>query len=339
MVTIKDLAAHTGVSPTTISNVIHGKSSRVSAETVEKVNAAIKELGYTPNMSARSLVSKSSKLIVFINHVKTRSDSNMMEDPFMSTLIGVIERTLRKNGYYLMLRNVHTVEELTNFLQNWNVDGLFLTGIFRDSFYEMLSGYPAPTVLIDSYIQQKNIYNVGLEDFRGSHLATTHLIEHGHRRIAYASPFLRDGGVLQERFLGYKAALMEHQIPFDQSLLFEYEMDTVSSCHAAAADIAAHRDITGVVASADQLAIGIMSGFHKVGVRVPEDISIVGFDDISFSQMVYPPLTTIHQNIYQKAETAVNIMLELLRGEKPEASNVILPVSLTERQSVRTINS
>ena len=158
MVTIKDIAARTGVSATTISNVIHGRSGRVSAETVEKVNAAIKELGYTPNMSARALVSKSSKVVAFINHVVTRDNSNMMEDPFLSSSIGVIESELRRNGYFLMLRTVRTVEELANFLQNWNVDGLFLTGIFHDSFYDALSSYSIPAVLLDSYVRQKNIY-------------------------------------------------------------------------------------------------------------------------------------------------------------------------------------
>ena len=334
MVTIKDLAAYTGVSATTISNVIHGKSNRVSAETVAKVNAAIKELGYTPNMSARSLVSKSSRVIAFINHVITRDNSNMMEDPFLSSSIGVIESELRRHGYYLMLRTVRTSEELANFLQNWNVDGLFLTGVFHDSFYDSLSSYTIPTVLLDSYVRQENIYNVGLEDFKGSHLATSHLIRHGHKRIAYASPFMKDGGVLQERFLGYKAALMEHNIPFDPMLLFEYEMDTVESCHAAAADIASHKDVTAVVAAADQLAIGIMGGLHAQGLRVPEDISIIGFDDIQMSQMVIPPLTTIHQDMYEKAQTAVRIMLQLLEGTEPVDSNVILPISLTERGSV-----
>lgn len=337
MVTIKDIAKYTGVSCTTISNVIHGRSNRVSQETIEKVNAAIRTLGYTPNMSARTLVSKSSRVIGFINHVITRDDSNMMEDPFHSSAIGVIESKLRHNGYYLMLRTVKTTDELIGFLQNWNVDGLFLTGIFNDTFFDALSSFQVPLVLIDSYVRQPCVYNVGLEDFKGSYLATKHLAEKGHRRIAYASPFMKDGGVLQERFLGYKAALTDSNIAFDPSILFEYEMDSVASCHAAADAILARGGITGVVTSADQLAIGIMSGLHARGVRIPEDISIVGFDDIPMCQMVTPPLTTIHQDMKQKAQTAVDFMLQLLEGETPEQSNIILPVSLTERQSVRSL--
>lgn len=337
MVTIKDIAKYTGVSCTTISNVIHGRSNRVSQETIEKVNSAIRVLGYTPNMSARTLVSKSSKVIAFINHVITRDDTNMMEDPFHSSAIGVIESKLRENGYYLMLRTVKTTEELISFLQNWNVDGLFLTGIFHDNFFDALSAFHIPIVLIDSYVRQPNVYNVGLEDFQGSYLATKYLAEKGHKRIAYASPFMKDGGVLQERFLGYKAALTDSNIPFDPSILFEYEMDSVASCHAAADAIAAHKDITSLVTSADQLAIGIMSGLHALGIRVPDDISIIGFDDIPMCQMVTPPLTTIHQDMKLKAQTAVEFMLQLLEGDNPEQSNIILPIRLTERQSVRSL--
>lgn len=337
MTTIKDIARYTGVSCTTISNVIHGRSNRVSQETVKKVNDAIRTLGYTPNMSARTLVSKSSRVVAFINHVITRDDSNMMEDPFHSAAIGVIESKLRERGYYLMLRTVKTTEELGSFLQNWNVDGMFFTGIFNDTFFDALSSFSVPIVLIDSYVRQKSVCNVGLEDFRGSFLSTSYLLERGHRQIAFATPPLQDGGVLHERFLGYQAALEQSGIPYDPSLLFEYEMDSIASCHAAAGAIAGHGGITGLVAAADLLGIGIMSGLRRLNIRVPEDISVIGFDDIPMCQMVSPTLTTIHQDMNEKAKLAVDFMLQLLEGEIPDQSNIILPVNLVERESVRSL--
>lgn len=339
MVTLKDIASLTGVSATTISNVIHGRSSRVSQETVEKVNAAIKELGYIPNMSARTLASKSSSVVAFINHVITGDNSNMLEDPFHSTAIGAIERTLSQNGYYLMLRTVKTTEELLSFLKNWNVDGLFLTGVFNDTFFDALSTCKIPVVLLDSYVRHPDICNVGLEDFRGSYLATQHLIENGHRQIGLVTPKLKDGGVLQERFLGYKAALINGAVPFDSSIVFEYEMDSVESCQAAADAIASHKELTGLVATADQLAVGIMPGLKSHGIRIPEDLSIVGFDDLPLCRLVTPPLTTIHQDMHKKAAVAADFMLELLHGSQPENSNIILPVNLVERESVRNLNS
>jgi DNA-binding LacI/PurR family transcriptional regulator len=336
MATIKDIARVTGVSATTVSNVIHGKSGRVSAETIEKINKAIVELGYVPNMSARSLVSNSSKVIGMINHIVPHNQSNIMEDPFQSSFIGAIERVLRENGYYLMLRTVETSEELMKFLRNWNVDGMFFTGIFKDEFFDLLSTLTIPIVLIDSYVQHPNFCNVGLEDFEGSYTATKYLISKGHRKIAFASPSIRDGGVLQERFYGYKAALTENSIPFDKRLVFENEMD-IDSCFSLSKEISRIPDITGIVVTADVMAAGIMAGLRKCGIRVPDDISVVGFDDISLCQMVTPMLTTIHQDIPLRGRIAVNMMLEMLEGNKPEKREVILPTYLVERESVKTI--
>ena len=336
MATIRDIARITGVSCTTVSNVIHGRDNRVSADTIKKINEAIEELGYVPNMSARSLVSNSSKVIGFVNHVITRKNSNFMEDPFHSASIGAIEQALRENGYYLMLRTIETSEELMAFLQNWNVDGLFFTGVFKDHFFDVLSALRIPIVLIDSYTNQNKLSNVGLEDFRGSYQITKYLIEHGHTRIAFASPGIKDGGVLQERFLGYKSALTESGIPFDKSLVFVQEMD-IESCRLASADICRHPDITAVVATADVMAAGIMTGLREHGKRIPEDISVVGFDDISLCQMVTPPLTTVHQDISLKGRLAVNLMLQLLEGKKVADNHLILPTKLVERESVRSL--
>lgn len=333
MVTIRDIARATGVSATTVSNVIHGKSNRVSAETIQNINEAIKQLGYVPNMSARSLVSSSSKVIGFINHVITDENSNFMEDPFHSSSIGTIENILRKNGYYLMLRTVKTADELVTFLQNWNVDGLFFTGIFKDKFFEAIDGLNIPVVLIDSYVHPPHICNVGLEDFTGSYQATCHLIENGHRNIGFASPSIKDGGVLQERFLGYKAALAEHGIPFRKEHIFQQEMD-IESCEIVSQNIIQFPELTALVVTADIMAAGIIRGLRANGKRVPEDISVVGFDDINLAQLITPPLTTIHQDMNLKGRLAVDYMLQLLEGNQPENTNITLPTKLIVRKSV-----
>ena len=336
MATIKDIASYTGVSPTTVSNVIHGRSSRVSEATIQKIEDAIRDLNYIPNMSARSLVSSSSKVVALINHVVTRKDSNFMDDPFQASFVGIIEAVLREHGYYLMVRTVETSDELISFLQNWNVDGLFITGIFRDSFFDALSRLEIPMVFIDSYVKHPNFCNVGLEDFNGSFTATSHLIENGHRKIAFASPSIRDGGVLQERFLGYKAALQKNGIPFDKKLVFEYEMD-LTSCRTLSLELSRIPDLTGVVASADIMAAGIMTGLREHGKSIPEDISIVGFDDLNISQMITPALTTIHQDMPAKGKTAVDFMIQKLEGKALTSTEKILPTYLVKRESVKSI--
>ncbi|MDO5572760.1 MAG: LacI family DNA-binding transcriptional regulator [bacterium] len=343
MATLKDIANYTGVSCTTVSNVIHGKPGRVSAETIAMIQEAIEKLGYVPNMSARSLVSHSSKVIAMINHVVTNRSSKFMEDPFESSFVGTIEAALREHGYYLMIRTVETSEDLLAFLQNWNVDGLFFTGIFKDKFFDVLTKLSIPIVFIDSYVHHPGIYNIGLEDFKGSHTATRYLLDCGHRRIAFASPSIKDGGVLQERFLGYKAALTEAGIPFDKTLVFEHEMD-FDSCGQLAGELAdryhsasADNRLSALVVTADIMAAGVMAGLRSHGLSVPEDISVIGFDDLSICRMITPALTTIHQDMEKKGTLAVEYMLKQLADEPIQHSEVILSTDLVKRDSVRSL--
>lgn len=337
MVTIKDIAQFVGVSATTVSNVINGKDGRVSAETIEKINSAIEELGYVPNMSARSLVSNSSKVIGFINHVVTDKDSNFMEDPFLARFTGIIEQVLREHGYYLMIRTVKTADDLKIFLQTWNIDGLFLAGIFNDEFFAEVKKLRVPIVLVDSYVPSKRICNVGLDDFGGSKMSTEYLIHMGHRKIAFASPRIQDGGVLMERLLGYKAALTAASIPFDQDLIFECGMN-IPGTVAIANYLAAHSDITGLVTTADYLAGNIIANLHRLGVNIPEDISVIGFDDLDICNLISPPLTTVHQDMDMKGRKAVDMMLSLLDDIHSKPESVKLPTIIFERESVKKIN-
>lgn len=336
MVTIKDIAQAVGVSATTVSNVINGKSGRVSAETVTKINTAIDELGYVPNMSARSLVSKSSKVIGFINHVLTDKGANFMEDPFLSKFIGILEHVLRENSYYLMIRTVETSEQLEAFLHTWDIDGLFLADIFKDDFFDEITTLNIPIVLVDSYVHHKNICNVGLDDFGGSSLATKYLIQNGHKKIAFASLHIKDGGVLMERFLGYKYALTKAGIPFDDSLVFECSMD-LKGTRNFAKFLAKHPDITGVVTTADYLAGNIIANLHRLGVHVPDDISIIGFDDLNICNIIEPPLTSVHQDMDLKGRIAVDFMLQLLEHKTPNPYEISLQTTITERNSVKKL--
>ncbi len=339
MATIKDIAHKAGVSYTTVSNVIHNRSNRVSPATIELINNIIKELSYVPNMSARALVSRSSKVVAIINHLVPNKDGGggFMGDPFHSAFISSIEDTLRKNGYYLMLRTVEDSDDLHEFLTNWNVDGLFLTGIFEDDFFDTVSKLNKPTVLIDSYLSDyHHMFNVGLQDYQGGYIATRYLIENNHHHIAFACPPLHEGGVVFERLCGYKKALKESGIPFDENLIFETEFATHSTM-ALGTKLAERNDITAIFATADILAAGIMSGLQQSGRKVPDDISIIGFDDINLCRLVMPMLTTVHQDTAKKGEIAADFMMGLLENNPPSMQSAILPVHLKVRDSVRKL--
>ncbi|MGB8453296.1 MAG: LacI family DNA-binding transcriptional regulator [Anaerocolumna sp.] len=337
MTTIKDIAQAVGVSCTTVSNVIHGKSGRVSAETIAQINETIEKLGYVPNMSARSLVSSSSKVIGMISHLTQNKNESIVEDPFHSAFIGSIEKTLRENGYYLMLRTVETTADLLTFLRNWNVDGLFCTGVFQDEFFEALTGLNIPVVLIDSYVTHPNMCNVGLEDYNGGYTATRYLIDKGHKDIAFASPTIKKHGVVYERFSGYQNALSEASLAFRPELVFEQELD-VNTTVALGTTLAKRKDLTAIFATADILAAGIMSGLTEAGKKVPDDISVIGFDDINLCHLTLPRLTTIHQDAPLKGKLAVYFLIDQLENKPIQNREVILPIHLVERNSVKAIN-
>ena len=195
-----------------------------------------------------------------------------------------------------------------------------------------------PVVLTDSYISDLgNMVNIGLADFEGARLATQHLIENGHKRVVFASPAIKVGGVVEQRLLGYKSALEANGLPFDPSLVYECEFSTTKMMEQGA-QLANRDDFTAVFATADLLAAGIMSGLQQAGRMVPRDISIVGFDDINWSRMTMPMLTTVRQEAMKKGRMAAECMLKLLAGEPVDVHNRILPVQTTgTRQAVPVV--
>ncbi|ERI92405.1 sugar-binding domain protein [Clostridiales bacterium oral taxon 876 str. F0540] len=338
MVTLKDIAREANVSVTTVSNVIHGNYKRVAPETVEKIKMIIERDNYVPNMTARSLVNKLSKIIGVINHVVPEKSGNFISDPFHSVVIEGIEKKLREKGYYMMIRTVYSEEDLFSLLRNWNIDGLIIIGLFQDDFFEKLAKANIPFVLIDSYIDNKKVLNIGLDDCKGGYLATKYLIDKGHRNIVFASPIIKKNGVVEERLIGYKMALKEAGIPFEDKNVYQQEI-TITEGIELGHKLSRRTDITAVFATADILAAGIISGLNEQGKSVPEDISIVGFDDLYISSLTAPRLTTIHQDPQKKGKVAVETLVSVIEGTSIENNNIVLPVSLVERHSVKDINS
>lgn len=338
MVTIEDIAKEAGVSATTVSNVIHGRTNKVSAYTVELINEIIRERGYVPNLSARAMKTRSSKVVALINHLESRDQEKFMSDPFFMDLTSAVEKALRERGFFLMIRAISESEDLLAFLRNWNVEGVFMPGLFEDEpFYQTLLGLKLPVVLTDSYVSNLgHMTNIGLQDFEGGRIATEHLVQNGHKRIVFAGPKVKPGGVVEQRLLGYKQALTGNGIPFDPSLVYECEFSTTKMMELGGA-LAKREDITAVFATADILAAGIMSGLQQAGRMVPRDISIVGFDDINWARMTMPMLTTVHQDAVKKGRLAAECMIQLLEGESNQLQNRVLPVQLVERHSVRKI--
>ena len=338
MVTLKDIAEMANVSIATVSYVINGRSDKVSDKTVKRIERIIQETKYSPSMSARTLANKSSNIIGIINHAVSSKAGSFIMDPFHSSFISGMEQIIRESGYFMMLRTVEDPTTLKALIANWRLEGMILTGLFQDEFYSELSATGIPFVLIDSYINDPNVYNVGLEDCNGAYLATRHLLENGHRSIAFACPTIKQHGVVEQRLMGYQRALGEFGVAYDADKVFVQEI-TIENGIQLGEKLSERQDITGIFASADILAAGIMAGLKNRNVSVPHDKSIVGFDDVFFSLLTSPKLTTIHQDADKKGLIAAELILDRLMGCEMEDKQIILPVSLVERESVKNLNA
>ncbi|MEE1224908.1 MAG: LacI family DNA-binding transcriptional regulator [Clostridia bacterium] len=335
MATIKDIAKLAGVSPMTVSNVLHKRYNKVSEDTIERINTIAKQYNYTPNLSARSLVSKSSHVIAYINIAQSSSTRRFVSDPFNAELINTLENELGKSGYYLMLKTVTSPDELTEFLKNWSIDGIFCVGLSDNSFISEILSTKIPSVFIDSHVPE-NCANICLDNRLAAQLAAECFVKNGHRKIAAAIP--KHSIVDNERIEGFIDTL--HAMGIDFSAENLYESHSFSDGGFEIGQILAKKgEISAVFATADLLAAEIISGLHSEGVRVPEDVSVIGFDDSYICNITYPRLTSLHQSTSTRGEFAAKTMLGLLNGDTSFAKKSVLPVSLRVRDSVYSKNT
>lgn len=334
--TLKDIADKAGVSTMTVSNVINGKHSRVSEKTIEKVNAIIKECGYVPNLTARSLTNKASSIVGIVIQLDPLSDNkNYLDDPYISTMIGTIERELCQNGYYTMVRSVTKHADVTQLLKNWNVDGIiFLYPDEQDCFRQFIESAPCPVAIFDSHLTVPGLINICSDDEKGCYLSTKYMINKGHSHIAFVADY-EGNYLLTRRFNGYRRALEESGIPFRMEYVFSYP-PSYGSGIAAGKEIASRKTpVTAVVTTADICAIGVMEGVRLGGLRVPVDLSVIGYDNLPLCQYTSPKLTSVSQHISEKALLATQLLLKKIRGEETDRpDHVTIDVEIVERLSV-----
>ena len=219
---LKDIAKLAGVSTATVSNVLNGNTSKVSAVTKERIEKIIKEVDYKPNAMARSLAKKESRMIgLVVPYIGP--DEDFFMNPYYARMVAALERYVRSKEYYLMLRCVPDCRQVIPQLSSWNVDGVFFLGVVESDVKEIISALDAPVVFLDTYTKEKGIVNVGLDDYKGGYLSARYLIGKGHRKIALACPDYKGPGVVRERYLGFMKACEEANIEFTED---EYIVET-----------------------------------------------------------------------------------------------------------------
>ena len=337
MITIKEMSEILGLSTTTVSNVIHGKTKEVSEKTVKRVQELIDKYEYVPNINARNLANNSSKIIgVAIKAMKGKYE-NPINDPFMSEFLGAVEREIRRNGYFMMIYIADDISEILKCLVTWNVDGMVFFGVNEEESEIIKEKYKKPTVYIDNYFYKENneFVNVGIEDFQGAYEMTKYLIENGHEKIGFFTD--NSKGVDFERFNGYRKALHESNIEFNSENFIIIKPIQGKIDYLLHDIYELSNKFTALFCMSDYYAVKIMNYFMENGKKIPEDFSVVGFDNSIYAQISYPTLTTVDQNISQKGEVAIELLTKMINGEKLELQKVSLPTEVVIRKSVKRL--
>ncbi|MTH53047.1 LacI family DNA-binding transcriptional regulator [Bacillus mangrovi] len=334
-VTIKDVARHAGVSSASVSYVLNGKN-KVSASTKEKIKRAIDELQYMPDLTAISLSKKQSKLIGLLKILSHDSTLPVFQNNlYYNEFISGVESVARGHGYDILLAGISSADECSQWVQRRNLDGLIVMNASGPVAEELAKDIAIPMVLVDGYdIQAESCHKLNIDDERGGYLATNHLLSLGHTVIAMAVGAAADSPVDEQRIKGYKKALSEYGVPFKAGLIFESGDSTLeSSLHTGRMILESGEPVTAIFATSDALCLGIMRVFASAGRRVPEDLSITGFDDLNVSQYLTPSLTTISQDILKKGTKTAEMIFSALFGCGKEIQAEVLPVELAVRES------
>ncbi|WP_257211917.1 LacI family DNA-binding transcriptional regulator [Mesotoga sp. H07.pep.5.3] len=328
LATIKDVAKLAGVSISTVSYVLNN-SNRIGEETRQKVLKAAKELNYVPNTFARSLKKEKYDLVSLIVHE--------IKGPFYDSLVKGIQDVLHNMGYNLLIYCTleNRRQDVAKFLKNDIVDGLIImTPTVKSEDIESFSR-DFPVVTLDRVLKSERVRSVRIGNERGSYEVVRHLHELGHRRIGFIKGS-KDTLDARERYSGFTGAMKKFGLNVVAGDVLEGDFTEESGRSSMSGYLEANRGrkiATAFYCANDETAIGALKAINEYGLRVPEDISLVGFDDIELSSYITPKLTTVRRPMYQLGSLAAHMLISLIFGKYDEVSNINLDVTLVVRDS------
>ena len=337
-VTSQDVADLAGVSRTTVSLVLNNvEGINISPGTRKKVRDAADKLGYIPNATAQALATRRAKAIGL---VMTRSPHHIASDTFLpQILVGLLD-VVRQHKLRLLIESVEVGHQDRVYLElarAKHIDGMILlTPRIGDAALKRLEEVDIPTVVMGK-LTDSNLFSVDVDNQLAARKAVEYLLELGHTRIACISNAPPSYSAAPERVLGYKDALLEAGIIPDDDLLQYADFDPQSGFDCMKTLLALGKEFTAVFVASDNVAMGVKSALREAGMRIPDDISIMGFDDIPWAQYSDPPLTTIRLPAQELAHEACLLLLDLMKGSEPEDRNLVLDTELVERQSCRKL--
>jgi DNA-binding LacI/PurR family transcriptional regulator len=329
----QDVAKLAGVSRTTVSFVLNNVPGvKITEETRQRVLEAARELDYYPTAAARSLASGKTQRVGLI---LGEGQERLAADAFLPSFLQGVTASVHRRGYLLVLQlaeDVPSHEAYVRLIREQQVDGLILSGPRSgDPLLSQLAEERFPLIL-HGRLESYRFPSVDVDNKAGAYQAVTHLIGLGHRRIGFISNAPLSYSGAQDRFAGYRQALAEHDIPLDGSLVHTAAFLPKSGRVAMQSLLKVSERPTAVFAASDVVAFGAMDAIHAAGLRIPDEVAVVGFDDIFLAAHAYPPLTTVRVPAYGLGWTSAEILITLIEGEE-DAPSVTLETELVIRES------
>ncbi|MDP3665438.1 MAG: LacI family DNA-binding transcriptional regulator [Sediminibacterium sp.] len=337
-VTIHSIAKNLGISVTTISRVLNGlgEKYRISKKTIELVTITADKLNYSPNNIAKGLRLKRSSTIGLI--------IPDIANPWFAQLALGIEKEARKHHYNIFLcnsnDNLKIEKKSIALLQSWMVDGIIIAPIGLESEHILkASKRGIPLVLIDRFFEGVDLPYISSNDFEGSLEAVQYLIDNGHKKIACFQG-IAGTSVNNQRLNGYKQALKNNQLPFDAKLVMgnDFGFKNGYTCAKKLIKNLGTTKITAIFSMGNQITLGLLKAFKEEGVKIPDDLSVVSFDEQVYSELLYTPLSTVSHMNENLGGISLKIILDQLdKNNKTKPKNVVLNSKLIIRDSVKNL--
>ena len=322
---IVDIAEELGVSTATVSHVIHGKKDRVSRETEERIQRKLEERGYIPNMAATLLAQNNSRIIAVVIKNHPKYEGRLLEDPFIAGAVNALSDAIESAGCFMMLKKADQVREIVRFASMWNLDGMVVLSFCEDEYQQLRAEIRIPFVVYDGFFENRGrICNLVIDDFDGGRQVGNHLRALGHRKVLC----LADNAICMDqlRYEGFCEGMKEKTdrwlIPMSKAQRIAFYQERIPLLRA----------YTAVFAVSDYYAAELMMLLQKNGMRVPEDISIAGFDGSSLCRQVNPTLTSVEQDHEYRAQLAVELIRKM-REDRDYTANLTIPVRLRAGES------
>lgn len=333
--TIKDVAEKAGVSIATVSRVINN-SKQVSQQVKEKVLKAIEEMDFKPNPVARSLVMKKSRLIGVV--------VPEMSSYFFGEIMNGIEEIFRTHAYDIIICNScgnheQEMRDLDLFTAK-QVEGIiFMSWKLENQVVDHIKKMKIPVIMINRNTSKLAVPSVSIDNYKAAYELTQYLLEKGHREIVLIRNSIDVDAFGLEQYKGYKQALMDYGIDANKNFVKYGDFSLDNSYNIVKSLIEEDNLPTAIFATSDVMAIGAINALKDSGLNVPEDVSVVGFNDIRLASIYRPKLTVIHQPLYNIGTVAAKMTIDYINGNESEDNIIILPHSLIERESCKAINN